>query len=83
MIGVLATWIPAIIVSHLTGGTDFSKFNIQLLSPVIRKWMPKKYIHTEMKIPKNSSDLKCNKMKLGSCEKLEMTKFISNNDEKL
>lgn len=52
-IGVLAMWIPAIIVSHLTGGTDFKTFNFKLLSPCIEALMPKKYRHTEMKLIAN------------------------------
>lgn len=49
-IGVIAMWIPAIIVSHLTGGTDFKTFNFKLLSPCIEALMPRKYRHTEMKL---------------------------------
>lgn len=43
-------WIPAIIISHLTGGTDFKTFNFKLLSPCIEALMPKKYRHTELKL---------------------------------
>lgn len=52
-LGVLAMWIPSIIVSHLTGGTDFKTFNFKLLSPCIEALMPKKYRHTEMKLIRN------------------------------
>lgn len=48
-IGVAAMIIPSIIVSHLSGGQDFTRFDIQLLSPCIRKLLPKKYQHTELK----------------------------------
>lgn len=49
-IGVITMWIPAIIVSHLTGGTDFKTFNFKLLSPCIEALMPRKYRHIEMKL---------------------------------
>lgn len=52
-IGVLSMWIPAIIISHLTGGTDFKTFNFKLLSPCVEALMPKKYRHTEMKLISN------------------------------
>lgn len=48
-IGVLCMWIPAIIISHLTGGQNFENFNVQLLSPVVRGLVPKKYRLTELK----------------------------------
>lgn len=35
--------VPAIIISHLTGGQDLTKLNIQLLSPCAQKFVPKKY----------------------------------------
>lgn len=67
--GVLSMWIPAIIISHLTGGTDFRTFNFKLLSPCIEALMPKKYRHIEMKIISNavqsqnkSDDPNANKM---------------------
>lgn len=41
--------IPAIIISHLTGGQDLTKLNIQLLSPCAQKFMPKKYRHIKLK----------------------------------
>lgn len=43
-------WVPAVIVSHLTGGQDLDKFNIQLLSPFVQKMLPMKYRHTELKL---------------------------------
>lgn len=51
----MLTWIPAIIVSHLTGGQDLNKFNIRLLSPCIQKLLPMRYrcvelVTTEKKI---------------------------------
>lgn len=62
IIGVITMWIPTIIVSHLTGGTDFKTFNFKLLSPCIEAVMPRKYRHTELKLissvdqPKFKSD---------------------------
>lgn len=47
-IGVFLTWIPAVIVSHLTGGQDLNKFNIRLLSPCIQKLLPVKYRHIKI-----------------------------------
>lgn len=55
VIGVFAMYIPAIIISHLTGGQDFTKFNIKLLSPPIRKFVPKKYHHTELNTMENKN----------------------------
>lgn len=49
LIGVISMWIPSIIISYLTGGQDFTNFNIQLLSPCVQKLVPKKYRHTELK----------------------------------
>lgn len=43
-------WIPAIIVSHLTGGQDLNKLNIKLLSPFIQKMLPQKYRPIEMRL---------------------------------
>lgn len=42
-IGVLITWITAIIVSYFTGGPDMSKFNIKLFPPFIQKMLPERY----------------------------------------
>lgn len=79
VIGVVATWIPAIIISHLTGGTDAKEFNVQLLSPVIRKWMPQKYQHTKLELIKNHINAKCNDSNL-TMNDHEMTRFTSTND---
>lgn len=49
-IGVLSTWIPAIIVSYLTGGQKFDNFNVTLLSPLVRGLVPKRYRMTELKL---------------------------------
>lgn len=49
-ISVITMWIPAIIASYLTGGTDFKTFNFKLLSPCIEALMPRKYRHTELKL---------------------------------
>lgn len=48
VIGAITFWLPAIIISHLTGGQDLSKFNINLLSPFIQNWLPMKYRPTEL-----------------------------------
>lgn len=48
VIGVITFWLPAVIISHLTGGQDLNKFNINLLSPFIQNWLPMKYRHTEL-----------------------------------
>lgn len=47
-IGVFLTWIPALIVSHLTGGQNLDQFNIRLLAPCIQKLLPIKYHHVEL-----------------------------------
>lgn len=55
LVGILAMYVPAIIVSHLTGGTDFKTFNFKLLSPCIEALMPRKYRHTELKLISNGN----------------------------
>ena len=35
--------VPAIIISHLTGGQDLTMLNVHLLSPCAQKFVPKKY----------------------------------------
>lgn len=50
LLGVISMWIPSIIISYLTGGQDFTNFNMQLLSPCVQKLIPKKYHHTELKL---------------------------------
>lgn len=63
-IGLIMTWIPAVIISHLTGGQDLSKFNIQLLSPFVQNMLPIKYRHIELKtvIQKRDGVAKFSKM---------------------
>lgn len=76
-IGVLCMWIPAIIVSHLTGGQNFENFNIQLLSPVVRGLVPKKYRLTELK--QREVPNFCKKYENGDAgekKPLEATEFI-------
>lgn len=53
VLGVFLMIIPAIIISHLTGGQDLTKLNIQLLSPCAQKFMPKKYRHFQLKRENN------------------------------
>lgn len=50
LIGVLCVWVPGVSISYLTGGRDFSKFNFQLVSPFVHRWIPKKYLHTKLKV---------------------------------
>lgn len=57
VIGAIMFWIPAVIISHLTGGQDLSKFNIKLLSPFIQQLMSKKYRHTELSQIENKQAL--------------------------
>lgn len=49
-LGVLSMWIPAIIISYLTGGQNFDHFNVKLLAPCVQGWVSQKYRHTEMKL---------------------------------
>lgn len=76
-------WIPAVIVSHLTGGQDLSKFNIKLLSPFIQRMLPMKYHHTELKTieKKKISDL--NREANEEALKQELTELITQNNKKL
>lgn len=80
-IGAVTTWVVTIIVSHLTGGQDISKLNIQLLSPFVQKLLPEKYHHTELasRDKKISSDKANNQNGV----KAELTGLIPHNDEKL
>lgn len=51
LIGVCCVWVPGVIISHLTGGRrDLSNFNFQLISPWMHRWIPKKYLHTKLKV---------------------------------
>lgn len=74
LIGTILFWIPAVIVSHLTGGQDMSKFNIKLLSPFVQRMLPIKYRPTELTlIEKNiTKDREAN----GQATKQELTELI-------
>ncbi|XP_031621524.1 sodium-coupled monocarboxylate transporter 2-like [Contarinia nasturtii] len=50
LIGVICVWIPGVSISYLTGGRDLSNFNFQLVSPLIHRWIPKKCLHTKLKV---------------------------------
>lgn len=50
LIGVICVWIPGVIISYMTGGRDLSTFNFQLISKWMRRWIPKKYLHTKLKV---------------------------------
>lgn len=81
LIGVISMWIPTIIISFLTGGQDFTNFNIQLLSPCVQMLLPKKYHHTELKLirPRHkSAEHESEDAKFMS----EMTEWISKKEEK-
>lgn len=41
-------WIPAIVISYVTGGQDLAKLNIDLLSPCAQNFMPVKYRHIQL-----------------------------------
>lgn len=56
LLGVISMWIPSIIISYLTGGQDFTNFNVQLLSPCVRNWIPIKYRHSELKLIKTHNE---------------------------
>ncbi|XP_055303103.1 sodium-coupled monocarboxylate transporter 2-like isoform X2 [Sitodiplosis mosellana] len=60
VIGVLITWISAILISHLTGGQDLTNLNTQLLSPCIRKLIPKKYRDDQSNSMENSDKAPAN-----------------------
>lgn len=79
-IGAIMFWIPAIIVSHATGGQDLSKFNMKLLSPFIRRMLPRKYHHTELKPldKKMSNDKETNE----TIFRHELTELITQNNKK-
>lgn len=55
-LGVLSMWIPAMIISYLTGGQNFDHFNVELLAPCVQGWVPRKYRHTEMKLMNKKDD---------------------------
>lgn len=56
LIGVICVWVPGVSISYLTGGRDLSNFNFQLISPLMRRWIPKKYLHTKLKVISIISD---------------------------
>lgn len=80
LIGVLSMWIPTIIISFLTGGQDFTNFNIQLLSPCVQRLLPKKYRHTELKLitSRHKSVRRESEAKFTS----DMTEWISKRENK-
>lgn len=78
-IGVVMTWIPGIIISHLTGGLDLNKFNIKLLSPFVQKMLPSKYRHIELKTMYQVNIVDSIKSELGT--KREMDGLIAQNNE--
>lgn len=80
VIGVITTWIPGMIISHLTGGQNFNGFNVQLLSPAVRHLVPMKYRHTELKTVKNVNEHIEEKIKEHN-EKSEMSELITQKDK--
>lgn len=77
-IGVLTMWTSAIIISHLTGGQDLTKFNLDLLAPCVQYMLPKKYKQLELQVlskPVSASD---NKEKI----KADESEWVLKNDEK-
>lgn len=50
LIGFIVVWIPGVIISYLTGGKDFNDVNFQLLAPCVRRFIPKRYRHTKLKV---------------------------------
>lgn len=56
LLGVISMWIPAMIISYLTGGQDFTNFNVQLLSPCVQKLVPRKYRHRELKVVSSNNE---------------------------
>lgn len=84
VIGVIMMWIPTVIVSHLTGGTDLRTFNFKLLSPCIEALIPKKYRHTELKQISRvgQSEIKSDNMKIENEDSPETVGWIFRNDDK-
>lgn len=82
-IGVLSMWIPSIIISHLTGGTDFKTFNFKLLSPCIEALMPQKYRHTEMKLISNLQSQNKNDNQNANKMDSETVGWIFRNDDNI
>lgn len=50
LIGWFAVWIPGVVISYLTGGKDFNDINFQLLAPCARRFIPRRYRHTKLKV---------------------------------
>lgn len=78
-IGAVMTWIPAIIVSHFTGGPDMSKFNIKLFAPFVQKMIPARYHHTELKTVDKKIHLEQSNEENGT--KQELTGLMVQNNE--
>lgn len=49
-VGSVIFWAVAVPVSHLTGAQELDKLDINLLSPVIKCFIPKRYRHTELQV---------------------------------
>lgn len=53
-IGLVLTWTIGIVTSVLTGGNDLNQFNMNLLSPYVKRLLPKKYRHIQLQpVPGN------------------------------
>lgn len=50
LIGVIVMWIPAVVIAYFTGGRDLTNFNFRLVTPIARRMIPKKYLHTKLKV---------------------------------
>lgn len=50
LIGLVAVWIPGVVISYLTGGKDINDVNFQLLAPCVRRFIPRRYRHTKLKV---------------------------------
>lgn len=49
LIGVICVWLLGVSLSYWTGGRDLSNFNFQLVSPLVHRWIPKKFLHTKLR----------------------------------
>lgn len=49
-LGTLLTWIFGISISYFTGGQNLNELNVNLLSPGIKKLLPKRYRHTQLQL---------------------------------
>lgn len=43
-------WVPGVSISYFTGGRNLSNFNFQLISPWMHRWIPKKLLHTKLRV---------------------------------